>query len=59
MTIRAGPECVGGTEMTFEAWEPSVGFQQNTAVHPDHRGRGLAKWAKAAMLARIRHQARR
>jgi len=48
--------CVGGTEMTFESWEPTVGFQQNTAIDPDHRGHGLAKWAKAAMLARIRSE---
>jgi mycothiol synthase len=48
--------CIGGTEMTFEPWEPPVGFQQNTAIHPDHRGQGLAKWAKAAMLARVMDQ---
>jgi len=48
--------CVGGTEMTFESWEPTIGSQQNTAIHPDHRGHGLAKWAKAAMLERIRSE---
>lgn len=48
--------CVGGTEMTFEAWGPAVAFQQNTAIHPDHRGQGLAKWVKAFMLARIKDQ---
>ncbi len=46
--------CVGGTEVIFEDWEPSVAFQQNTAIHPAHRGRGLAKWAKALMLEKIR-----
>jgi GNAT superfamily N-acetyltransferase len=51
-----GGRCVGGTEMTFEAWEPAVGWQQNTAIHPDHRGQGLTKWAKASMLARIKDQ---
>jgi RimJ/RimL family protein N-acetyltransferase len=45
---------VGGTEVTFEPWEPTVALQQNTGIHPAHRGRGLAKWAKAAMLDRLR-----
>jgi mycothiol synthase len=48
--------CVGGTEVTFEPWEPSTVFQQNTGIDPAHRGRGLAKWAKAAVLDRIRHE---
>jgi GNAT superfamily N-acetyltransferase len=46
--------CVGGTEVHFEPWEPSTVLQQNTGIDPAHRGRGLAKWAKAAMLDRIR-----
>ena len=46
--------CVGGTEVTFEPWEPATVLQQNTGIDPAHRGRGLAKWAKAAMLERIR-----
>lgn len=48
--------CVGGTEVTFEPGEPSVVLQQNTGIDPVHRGLGLAKWAKAAMLERIRHE---
>ena len=48
--------CVGGTEVTFEPWEPSTVLQQNTGIDPAHRGLGLAKWAKAAMLDRIRHE---
>lgn len=48
--------CVGGTEVTFEPREPSVVFQQNTGIDPAHRGFGLAKWAKAAMLERIRYE---
>jgi RimJ/RimL family protein N-acetyltransferase len=47
--------CVGGTEVTFEHWEPNLVLQQNTGIDPAHRGLGLAKWAKAAMLERIRH----
>jgi mycothiol synthase len=46
--------CVGGTEVTFEPWEPSLVLQQNTAIDPDHRDLGLAKWAKATMLLRLR-----
>jgi mycothiol synthase len=48
--------CVGGTEVTFEPWEPSTVLQQNTGIEPAHRGLGLAKWAKAAMLERIRSE---
>jgi len=47
--------CVGGTEVTFEPWEPTTALQQNTGIDPSHRGLGLAKWVKAAMLERIRH----
>jgi GNAT superfamily N-acetyltransferase len=46
--------CVGGTEVTFEPWEPATALQQNTGIDPVHRGLGLAKWCKAAMLQRIR-----
>lgn len=45
--------CVGGTDVTFEPWEPTTALQQNTGIDPTHRGLGLAKWAKAAMLERI------
>ena len=48
--------CVGGTEVTFEPWDPATVLQQNTGIDPAHRGFGLAKWAKAAMLQRIRQQ---
>ena len=47
-------ECVGGTEVTFEPDDPAVAWQQNTGIRPDHRGLGLAKWAKGAMLQRLR-----
>jgi GNAT superfamily N-acetyltransferase len=46
--------CVGGTEVTFEPSDPATGQQQNTGIDPNHRGLGLAKWAKGAMLQRIR-----
>ena len=48
--------CVGGTEITFEPGNPSTVFQQNTGIDPAHRGIGLAKWAKATMLERIRDE---
>jgi RimJ/RimL family protein N-acetyltransferase len=48
--------CVGGSEVTFEPSKPELVQQQNTGIDPAHRGLGLAKWAKAAMLERIRHQ---
>ena len=47
--------CVGGTEVTFDPGQPSLVLQQNTGIDRAHRGIGLAKWAKAAMLDRIRH----
>ena len=46
--------CVGGTEVTFEPWEPATAFQQNTGMDPAHRGLGLAKWCKAVALERVR-----
>ena len=48
--------CVGGTEVAFEHGDTAVVLQQNTGIDPAHRGLGLAKWAKAAMLERIRHE---
>jgi mycothiol synthase len=48
--------CVGGTEVTFEPGDPTVVVQQNTGIDPAHRGLGLAKWAKAAMVKRIRQE---
>jgi mycothiol synthase len=46
--------CVGGTEVTFDPSEPDVAFQGNTGIDPAHRGHGLAKWVKAAVLERLR-----
>jgi hypothetical protein len=40
----------------LEPWDPATVLQQNTGIEPSHRGLGLAKWVKAAMLERIRHQ---
>jgi GNAT superfamily N-acetyltransferase len=51
-----GGQCVGGTELVFEPWDPGTARQENTAIDPAHRGRGLAKWAKAAMLLRLKNE---
>jgi RimJ/RimL family protein N-acetyltransferase len=48
--------CVGGTEIQFAPWDADVARQQNTAIDPAHRGHGLAKWAKAVMLDRMRNE---
>lgn len=48
--------CVGGTEVDFEPWEPTTVLQQNTGIEPAHRGLGLAKWAKAAVIERLRDE---
>ena len=48
--------CVGGTEVVFAPGDLEIVRQQNTGIAPGHRGLGLAKWAKAAMLERIRDE---
>lgn len=48
--------CVGGTEMTFEPSDPETAHQQNIGIDAAHRGLGLAKWAKAVVLQRIRQE---
>jgi hypothetical protein len=42
--------------LTFEPWDPGTARQQNTAIDTGHRGQGLAKWAKASMLLRLRNE---
>ena len=42
----------GYTELLYDPWVPHLIWQQGTAVIPSHRGRGLGKWVKAAMLER-------
>ena len=45
---------IGGTNVFYEPWTPTVLWQGATAVHPDHRGHALGKWLKAAMLLKVR-----
>jgi GNAT superfamily N-acetyltransferase len=42
------------TDTGWVPHQPSIIHQRFTGVRPDARGRGLGKWIKAAMLARIR-----
>jgi mycothiol synthase len=50
---RASGDLVGVTEVFFPSNQPSILKQLSTAVRPDHRGRGLGKWMKAAMLRQV------
>jgi GNAT superfamily N-acetyltransferase len=50
---RASGALAGYTRLVFSGQRPDVAFQAWTAVHPDHRGRGLARWLKAAMVERV------
>ncbi len=50
---RATQRLVGYTQVFFyDAWAGHVD-QGNTGVHPGHRGHGLGRWLKAAMIDRI------
>jgi GNAT superfamily N-acetyltransferase len=42
----------GYTELAYDPKLPPVIWQQGTAVIPAHRGQGIGKWIKAAMLER-------
>jgi mycothiol synthase len=53
---RATERLVGYTQVFFyEDWPGHVD-QGDTGVHPDHRGHGLGRWLKAAMVNRIFHE---
>ncbi len=47
---RSSGELAGFTELGWHPGEPWKMHQFWTAVHPDHRGRALGKWLKAANL---------
>lgn len=42
----------GFTELAYSEDEPSLCYQGETAVDPDHRGLGLGRWLKATLLLR-------
>jgi mycothiol synthase len=50
---RATQRLVGYTQVFLYADWPGHVDQGNTGVHPDHRGHGLGRWLKAAMIDRI------
>jgi GNAT superfamily N-acetyltransferase len=45
-------ETAGYTELLYDPKIPHLIWQQGTAVIPSHRGQGIGKWLKAAMLER-------
>src|SRR5256714_7623015 len=49
---QATGETAGYTELVYDPKIPHLIWQQGTAVIPSHRGHGLGKWLKAAMLQR-------
>ena len=43
-------DLVGLTDVNVPVGRPTVAFQEDTVVRPDHRNRGLGRWIKAEML---------
>ena len=50
---QATGETAGYTELFYDPKIPHLIWQSGTAVIPSHRGHGLGKWVKAAMLERV------
>jgi mycothiol synthase len=50
---KSSDEIAGFTELSFRGGDSHVVYQAGTIVHPNHRGRGLGKWLKTAMLDKI------
>lgn len=50
---RSDGTIAGFTEVFFDTRHPARIDQGDTAVHPDFRGRGLGRWLKGAMAAKI------
>ncbi len=55
-TVEPDRSVSGLTETGWERDRPTFLYQFLTGVHVDHRGRGLGKWVKAAMLLRVRRE---
>ncbi len=55
-TVEADGTVSGLTEVGWEPDTSTLLYQFLTGVHEDHRGRGLGKWVKAAMLLRVRRE---
>ena len=50
---RATGRLAGFTEVFWKPSAPALMAQGNTGVFPEHRGRGLGRWLKAAMLDKV------
>ena len=50
---RATGELAGFTQFFFAPYSEDVAWQGWTAVHPDHRDKGLGRWLKAANCLRL------
>ncbi len=48
-----GGHLAGYTEVLLPAGRPAVALQNDTGVDPGHRHKGLGRWLKAEMLARL------
>ena len=55
-TLEADGTLSGLTDVTYDPSQPDLVRQNLTVVLPAYRGRGLAKWLKAAMLATMNQQ---
>jgi mycothiol synthase len=55
MYVRHTPsgELAGYTEVFWNPEQPAIIHQEDTAVWPKYRNRGLGRWLKAAMLERV------
>lgn len=50
---RDSGELAGFTQLFFAPYSDDVAWQGWTAVHPDHRNKGLGRWLKAANCLRL------
>lgn len=50
---RSSGALAGATIVYFDARDPALLLQDDTVVVPAHRGHGLGKWLKAAMLEKV------
>ena len=50
---RSTGELAGFTQLFFAPYSDDVAWQGWTAVHPDHRDKGLGRWLKAANCLRL------
>ena len=54
LAVAADGAAAGATEVFVNRHCPAASWQWNTVVLPDHRGRGIGRWMKAAMWQRLR-----